>query len=370
MKSVFSKSFLFFCSFLMVIGMASWAMAIDPVKLVDIPKACEEMVNPVDYRDAPDTAKYVIRLSNGIYSRWMPQEIVCERFAELAAAYTNNRVKVKIYPASQLGDEIECVKAVQIGSHEMTLPATNNLAPFAPVVGFFVLPYLMASDEEVKAVQDETLDWLNEKVIAQAKVRIIAWETTGWRYLYNSKKEIKTPDDLKGLKMRVPKNAMMIDTYKAWGVTPIPVAWAEVYNALQQKVIDGGDNPIIDIVGTKFDALCPYVTSIHYMVLTHPLLISEKYFQSLPKDIQAALVRAGKEATEFTRWWGKISEEKVWIAKAKASGVKITAPVNEQNTWMAKAKEIWPKYYKEVGGKEVVDQVLKIVERVRAEKKK
>lgn len=369
MKVMASRRFFVLGCFLFLMGFAPLAMAVNPIKLSDIPKQCEEMVNPVDYRDTPDTAKYVIRLSNGVYSRWMPQQIVCERFAELTAAYTNNQVKIKIYPASQLGDEIECVKAIQIGSHEMTLPATNNLAPFAPAVGFFVLPYLMASDAEVNAVQDETLDWLNEKVIAQAKVRIIAWETTGWRYLFNSKKEIKTPDDLKGLKMRVPKNAMMIDTYKAWGITPIPVAWAEVYNALQQKVIDGGDNPIIDIVSTKFDTLCPYVTSLHYMVLTHPLLISEKYFQSLPKDIQAALIRAGKEATIFTRWWGKISEEKVWFAKAKASGVKITAAVDEEKTWMAKAKTIWPKYYNEVGGKEIVDKVLKIVERVRAEKK-
>lgn len=369
MKAMFSRRAFVFCCFLLFMGFASSAMAVDPVKLSDIPKQAEEMVNPVDYRDTPDTAKYVIRLSNGIYSRWMAQQIVCERFAELAATYTNNRVKVKIYPASQLGDEIECVKAIQIGSHEMTLPATNNLAPFAPVVGIFVLPYLMASDEEVKAVQDETFDWVNEKVIAQSKVRIIAWETTGWRYFYNSKKEIKTPDDLKGLKMRVPKNAMMIDAYKAWGTTPVPMAWAEMFNALQQKVIDGGDNPIADIVGTKFHTITPYVTTLHYMVLTHPLLISEKYFQSLPKDIQSALVRAGKEATSFTRWWGKINEQKVWVAKAKAEGVKFTAPVNEETTWMVKAKEIWPKYYKDVGGKEVLDQVLKIVERVRTEKK-
>lgn len=350
-------------------GFASAAMAVDPVKLSDIPKQVEEMVNPVDYRDAPDTAKYVIRISNGIYTRWVPQMMVCERFGELAAAYTKNQVKVKIYPASQLGDEIECVKAVQIGSHEMTLPATNNLAPFAPAVGFFVLPYLLASDEEVNAVQDETLDWLNERVIAQAKVRIIAWETTGWRYLFNSKREVKTPDDLKGLKMRVPKNAMMIDTYKAWGVTPIPVAWAEMFNALQQRVIDGGDNTLIDIVGTKFDTVCKYVTSLHYMCFGHPLLINEKYFQSLPKDIQAALIRAGKEATIYSRWYGKIADEKVWAVKAKANGVKITAAINEDKTWMPMAKEIWPKYYKEVGGKEVVDNVLKIVERVRAGKK-
>ena len=87
---------------MLLTGLAAQALAADPVKLSDIPKPCEDMVNPVDYRDTPDTAKYIIRLSNGIYSRWMPQQVVCERFAELAATYTNNQVKVKIYPASQL----------------------------------------------------------------------------------------------------------------------------------------------------------------------------------------------------------------------------------------------------------------------------
>lgn len=357
-------------SILMLVGIASTSRAIDPLKLSDIPKAAEEMVNPVDYRDAPDTAKYIVRLSHGIYSRWWSQNVLCERFGELMSVYTNNRAKLKIFPASQLGSEQETVQAIRIGGHEMTLPATNNLAPYAPAVGYYVLPYLIASDEEMAAVQDETTDWLNKKVIQQAGVRILGWEVTGWRYLFNSKKEIKSPDDLKGLKMRVPKNAMMIDTYKAWGVTPIPVAWSEMYNALQQKVVDGGDNPITDIVGRKFHEITPYVTTIHYMDLTHPLLISEKYFQSLPKDIQNAMIRAGKEATAYIRWWAKIGEDKIWVAKAKKEGVIFTEPVDELGTWMARAKTIWPKYYNEVGGKEVIDRVLKIVERVRAEKKK
>ena len=162
--------------------------------------------------------------------------------------------------------------------------------------------------------------------------------------------------------MRVPPNPIMIATYEAWGGNPTPIAWAELYGALQQGVVEGGDNPVTDVIGMKFNEVINRMTTFHYTILTHPIVVSERWFQGLSEEHHAAILRAGSEATDYIRWWQPMDEQR-WWQQARDAGVEITA-IEDETEWVEKARAIWPDYYEAIGpdGGVVVAKVMELLE--------
>ena len=162
-----------------------------------------------------------------------------ERFAKLVEAYTGGEITLALFPNGQLGSEQETVQNCRLGTLDFSVAAINNITPFSPSVGLFTLPYLILSvDEAVTLTQGPIGEELVQNTIKSAGVRILGWSYSGFRRLSNSKRAITKPEDLKGLTIRVPKNAIMIDSYKSWGVSPTPMAWDEVFIGLND--IDWG----------------------------------------------------------------------------------------------------------------------------------
>jgi tripartite ATP-independent transporter DctP family solute receptor len=287
-----------------------------------------------------------------------------ERFAKLVEAYTGGEITLALFPNGQLGSEQETVQNCRLGTLDFSVAAINNITPFSPTVGLFTLPYLILSvDEAVTLTQGPIGEELVQNTIKAAGVRILGWSYSGFRRLSNSKRPVTKPEDLKGLTIRVPKNAIMIDSYKAWGVSPTPMAWDEVFTALQQKVLDGQDTPLITQYVMKFYEVQKYITKIRYVFLLEPLVISEQLFQRQSPEIQEILVRAGKEAQEYCRQFLILFEDSI-ENELKGKGMEFLDPVDDEKEWIDKAtKEVWPKYYKSVGGKEKVDAALKAVGR-------
>ncbi len=288
-----------------------------------------------------------------------------ERFAKLVDAYSGGEIKVALFPNGQLGSEQETVQNCRLGTLDFSVAAINNITPFSPTVGLFTLPYLILSvDEAVALTQGPIGEELVQNTIKSAGVRILGWSYSGFRRLSNSKRPITKPADLKGLTIRVPKNAIMIDSYKAWGVSPTPMAWDEVFTALQQKVLDGQDTPLITQYVMKFYEVQKYITKIRYVFLLEPLVISEQLFQRQSPEVQKILVRAGKEAQEFCRQFLILFEDSI-ENELKGKGLEILDPADGEKEWIDKAtKTVWPKFYKSIGGKEKVDAALKAVGRM------
>lgn len=161
--------------------------------------------------------------------------------------------------------------------------------------------------------------------------------------------------------MRVPPNPLMIASYEAWGANPVPLGWTELYNALQQGVVEGGDNPVTDVIGMKFYEVINRMTRFHYTILTHPIIVSESWFQGLSENHQAAILRAGEEATAYVRWWQPMDEER-WWAEAEKQGV-IVDDIADETEWVERARAIWPNYYNTIGpdGEAVADRALAIL---------
>jgi tripartite ATP-independent transporter DctP family solute receptor len=289
--------------------------------------------------------------------------VVClEKFKELAEKYSNGKVQVNLYIGGQLGSEEDNVQQCSTGMTHVSIMAVNNVTPYSKAVGFMTLPYIFPKLEDAYKLfkSDYVQKDLNELMIKQANIRALAWLVGGYRVLTNSKREVLTPDDLKGLTIRVPKNNIMIASYKAWGVNPVPMAWTETFNALQQGVVDGQDNPHLVNAAMKFFEVQKYITDIHYILWTGPILASETWYKKLTPEIRTVVDRAAKEAAEYEWKWVEEKESEA-LKECLAKGMKLSKPANDEKDWIVKAKAVWPEFYESVGGKEIVDKVQAVM---------
>ena len=286
------------------------------------------------------------------------------QFAKLLKKHSKGELTVALFPNGQLGSEQETVQNCRLGTLDLSVIAINNVTPFSPKVGILTLPYMILSLEEaVTLTQGPLGQQLTKDTIKAAGVRILGWAYSGFRVLTNSKRPVKSVKDLKGMVIRVPKNAIMIDTYKSWGINPTPMAWDETFTALQQKVVDGQDNPYITNYVMKFYEVQKYVTNIRYLFSLEPLIISEALFQKQSPKMKKILLAAGKEASEHCRKFILAKEDGIKKDMVK-KGMQIHDPANNEKEFIEKAtKQVWPKFYKSVGGKDKVEAALKILGR-------
>lgn len=287
------------------------------------------------------------------------QHALATHFADTLKQKTNGEFSARLFMNSQLGSEQDTVNDAALGVLDFSVVAINNITPFSPTVGIFTLPYMIQSlDEAVKLTQSDVAKEMVDNTIRDAGVRIVGWTFSGFRVLTNSKKPVTKLEDLQGMIIRVPKNEIMIDTYRAWGVNPTPMSWAELFTALQQQVVDGQDLSIVDIEAVKFDEVQTYISNIHYNFLLEPMIMSEAIFQEQSPEVQAAILEAGQQATlhsaDFLR-----SKEAIARDSLIKKGMKIS-DVTDEDQWISKATTtVWPKYYDSVGGKAKINNALR-----------
>ena len=291
------------------------------------------------------------------------QGVLALRFKEIVEKNSGGNYKVDIFPAGQLGDEQKMVKDSRRGSIDGAVVAINNITPFAKGVGVLTLPYLMQSfKDSVVATTGELGDKWRNILIKEAGVRLMGWGYSNFRVLTNSKRPVTKLADLKGLKLRVPKNAIMIETWKALGAEPVPMAWPETFTALQQKVVDGQDNPHVANYTMKFYEVQDYTSEVHYLFSLQPLIFGEKFFQSLSAEDQAMFTRAGIEAQQFNLLFS-VTEAETAKQNMISKGVEYLE-IEDEDQWAKIAMDaVWPQFYESVGGKPAVDEVLKALGR-------
>jgi len=288
-------------------------------------------------------------------------------FKQKVEEYSNGRIKVEIYPSNQLGSDQDQIRALQNGSQQMTYTSVQNFATFAPPLYCFSLPYLFTSgDAATKAVfalWDKDTDWL----VTKGGVRPVAWAVAGFRNLTTDKNHpVRTLDDVKGLKVRIPSNAISEAAFKKLGFEPVPLAYSEVFTALQQGVVSGQENCYTAAVAEHYDEVQKYVIDIQWQYTIGLFAISEEYYKTLPDDLKQVIIKAGKEATQAEI--DKFAEsDKNDIATLKSKGMKFLGQPADYDKWIELGRSIWPKQYSLIGegdaakGKAIVDDVLTII---------
>ncbi|MCP1169162.1 TRAP transporter substrate-binding protein [Limimaricola litoreus] len=287
------------------------------------------------------------------------QEALGLAFIEALEENTGGAHSGKLFLNGQLGSEQDTVNDAAIGTLDFSILAINNITPFSPSVGTMTLPYVILSLEDaVTLTQGPIGEELKENTIRDAGVRIIGWAYSGFRVLTNSARPVETVEDLEGLVIRVPRNEIMIATYKAWGVNPTPMAWSETFAGLQQKVVDGQDNPYITVYAMKFDEVQDYVTNLRYIFSIEPLIVSEAVFQDMSEEDQQAVLAAGEAATKASEEFLRAQEETI-KQELVSRGMEITDPANDEQEFIDLATEaVWPQFYDSIGGVEKLNAAL------------
>ena len=222
------------------------------------------------------------------------------KFAEEVKALSNGTVNVEVYPNEQLGKEMDVIGGIQLGSADMTITG-ESLQNWAPSAALLAVPYAIRDLDHLDAVAGGPIgDKIEAEIVANAGLRPIAYFARGPRDL-TSNRPIKSPDDLNGLRLRVPNVPLFLDVWAALGAKPTPMAFSEVFTSLQSHTIDAQENPLSLIKSASFSEVQKNVNLTEHVRSWIYLVIGENRFQQLTKEQQDAVMEAGKRAQAYER---------------------------------------------------------------------
>ena len=250
-----------------------------------------------------------------------PYHLGAMKFAELVAQKTGNRVKIDVYPSTQLGNERDMVEGLQLGTIDLVVTSTGPLGGFVPKMFVVDLPFLFRDREHAYKVLDGPIGRELLQAFAAKGIKGLAFWENGFRQITNNVRPIEKPEDLKGIKIRTMENKVHLAAFRAFGASPTPMAWSEVYTALQQKTIDGQENPMAIIYHQKIYEVQKYLALTGHFYSPTPLLMSLKVFNALPRDIQKIMLDTALECATYERNLLRDSEAKQ-LAEMKAKGYR------------------------------------------------
>ncbi len=266
-------------------------------------------------------AQVVLKLGHGLdvsHPVHKAMEFMNERLVELSGG----TVEIDIYPSSVLGSEVQCIEQLQAGSLAMTKTSTASVENFLPEMSVFGLPYLFRGEDHYWAVLNSEIGKELLEAMQVKDLRGLCYYDSGSRNFYTKDKPILTPDDLKGLKIRVMNSRTAMDMVKALGAAPTPIAWGELYTALAQGTVDGAENNPPSFTTNKHYEICRHFSLDGHTMVPDVLIIGTKTWQGLDPQVQKWVQQAADESSVFQR---KLWKEKTIqsLEEAKADGVTI-----------------------------------------------
>jgi C4-dicarboxylate-binding protein DctP len=278
-------------------------------------------------------APIVIKFSH-VVATDTPKGQAAERFKQLAEKATNGRVKIEVYPNSQLYKDKEELEALQLGAVQMLAP---SLAKFGPLgvkeFEAFDLPYIFPSKTALYNVTEGEIGKSLLKKLEPKGITGLAFWDNGFKVM-SANKPLRSPSDFKGLKMRIQSSKVLDAQMRALGANPQVLAFSEVYQALQTGVVDGTENPPSNMYTQKMHEVQKYVTVSNHGYLGYAVIVNKKFWDGLPPDIRAALDKAMKDATTFEKAIAQRDNDLALDAIKKAGKTEIyTLSVKEQADW-------------------------------------
>ena len=230
-----------------------------------------------------------------------PLQDTSERFAEIIEEKTNGKIKVEIYGNTQIGEEREMVEGLQIGTVDLVITSTGPLGGFVSDIGVFDLPFLFESSEHAYRVLDGEIGQSILDKFDSAGIIGLSFMENGWRNISTTDKKIIRPSDLEGLKIRTMENKVHLDSFKALGASPIPMAWGEVYTSLQQGIIDGQENPVPIIYTNKLWEVQDYYALTRHFYTPYAFLMSKISWNKIPEETQKLIKETALEVSQYQR---------------------------------------------------------------------
>ena len=252
---------------------------------------------------APVVAATVIKLGH-IAEATNPYGMGADKFAEIVKQKSKGDIEVKVFPSSQLGTQKELIEGLIYGTVDMTLTGTAELGTFQPQMALFDMPFLFKDRAHAYRSLDSVGMEMGKPLEAKG-IKLLGYMENGIRHMTNNVRPIKTPADMKGLKIRVMNNKVYVEMMKSLGASPTPMALAELYSAMQAGVVDGQENPSAHIFTKRFFEVQKYASLTGHAYAAEPVLISMMTWKKLT-PAQQTIVQ--ESATEAIAWQRKVSE--------------------------------------------------------------
>jgi tripartite ATP-independent transporter DctP family solute receptor len=278
-------------------------------------------------------------------------------FADLVKERTKGAVEIQVYPSSQLGNQRDLVEGVIFGTVDFTLTGTAVLGNFIPEISVFDLPFIIRDIPHAYKALDSVGMEICKKGEARGIITLAMWEN-GVRHMTNNKLPVKKPADVKGLKMRVQEQPVYIEMMKALGASPTPMAFGELYTALQKGVIDGQENPLAHIYTSRFFEVQKYLSLTGHTYAAEPLLVGAAAWKKLSAEQQGIIRKAALDTKDWQRDLCRKLEGD-FLQKIKDSGkTQVTGEAEVDKKAFAQAtKSVW-KIFSDKYGAKYIDAVV------------
>ena len=281
--------------------------------------------------------------------------VAASGFADEVKVVTAGRVEIKVFPNSQLGTETAVIEGLQLGTVEMGLIGGASFQNIEPKLGLEGLPYAFSDHQHAYRVFDGEAGNRLFGLLEKKGIKGLAWWENGFRNMTNSKRAISVPDDLKGLKVRVTPDKIRLDTFKALGALPVPMAFAELYSALQQGAVDGQENPLAIIFSSNFFEVQKHLSLTNHVWSSATLVTAKGVWDKVSATDQQAIQKVAFTWREKQRKMVQDSSDD-FLAKLKAKGMQVTTPNNA--LFVHAVAPVWTQY-EDVFGKEFFEMIEK-----------
>jgi tripartite ATP-independent transporter DctP family solute receptor len=280
------------------------------------------------------------------------------RFKEVAERLSNGRVEVQVFGGAQLGGERDILEGIRLGTVDMGIGA-GALANFAPVYNIIQLPFLIKNQDHMGRVAEGPAGrMLAKRIEEQGGFKVLGFFSTGDSGIQTVKAPVRTPADLKGVKIRVMENPALIESMKALGANPTPLPFPEVYTSMKQGVVEGSTIDYTALWTTKVYEAVKYVTEpgFHILAEPRPLLVSARFFSSQPPDVQQWIQQAANEATAFERRIF-IDRQTKAIEDLRAKGLQFTKM--DEKAFIDQIRPVWRKIARDLRSEDLLDEIIR-----------
>ncbi len=287
-------------------------------------------------------------------------ELSAQEFAKRANEKLEGKATVVVYGSSQLGGDKELLQKLKLGTVDFALPSTV-MSSESDLFGVFEMPYLVKDRDHMKRIEKEVF-WSKLAPAAEAKgLRILAVWENGYRHITNNKQPIKTPQDLQGIKLRVPEGKWRVKMFQTYGANPSPMKLSEVFVALQTGVMDGQENPFTQIFSSKFQEVQKYLSLTGHVYTPAYITTGKKRWEKLPADVRKVLEETAKETQAYVYETAARLDGEL-LDKMKAAGMQVNEA--DKDAFVKASKPVYDEFGKEVkGAKELIDRSLALAKK-------
>jgi tripartite ATP-independent transporter DctP family solute receptor len=282
-------------------------------------------------------------------------QMTAQEFANRANAKLGDKAKVVVYGSSQLGSDSELMKKLKLGTVDLALPSTV-MSSYVPSFGLFEMPYLVKDRAQMARIRDQIVFPTMVPEAEKVGYHIIAVWENGFRQITNNKRPIVKPSDLKGIKLRTPKGVWRVKMFKAYGANPTPLAFSEVFIALQTGAMDGQENPLAQIISGHFQEVQKYL-SLTGHVYTPSYVVAGASWKRMPADVQKILSDTAKEMQPVVYKMAADLDAKLLAQIKKNPNIKVNEA--DKDAFIKASKPVYDEFSKEVkGGHELIEKAL------------